>query len=73
MARIDALLDVVQSIAEALERGDDGDIDSPPWENQRRLERLQAQLIAMVRAMGNDQADELAMIRIEPEFEPIPA
>lgn len=42
------------------------------WENQRRLERLQVQLIALVRAMRVDQADETATILIRPAFEQLP-
>ncbi|MEA2621132.1 MAG: hypothetical protein QOH61_42 [Chloroflexota bacterium] len=69
MPRIEAVLDIVQALADALERGDDGDMDSPAWETERRLARLQAQLVQLVRTMRQEQLDEtLRLAPFEPEF-----
>ena len=40
---------LVEDLANAIARGDDGDFDSPAWENERRLVGLQARLADIVR------------------------
>jgi hypothetical protein len=54
LPRVEGVLEVVQGIADALERGDDGDFDSPAWENELRLKALQAQLVELVHTMRAD-------------------
>ena len=44
----DEVLEVVEDLAHAIARGDDGDIDSPSWENERRLALLNARLVELV-------------------------
>jgi hypothetical protein len=52
--RVEGVLEVVQDIADAIERGDDGDVDSPQWENERRLRDLEAQLVEIIRRMDTE-------------------
>ena len=44
MGRRDPIVELIAAMTDALARNDETDMDSPAWENARRIEALRAQL-----------------------------
>jgi hypothetical protein len=61
MPRGTRVLEIVQAIAEAEERGDEGDMDSPAWENDDRLLRLYTELKILGRSLAREAREESAL------------
>jgi hypothetical protein len=52
------VLEIVQALAEAVERGDEGDMDSPAWENDYRMLRLYTELRLLAASAAIEGRDE---------------
>jgi len=54
----DSLIELMEALVASIEQREASDPDAPPWEAQRRIERLEEELARRVR---RDSASALAM------------